>query len=525
MYKVLIADDEKIIRMGLMSVIDWQAEGFEIAGQASNGSEALSFMTQQQPDLTLIDIRMPRLTGLESIKTARESGYNGRIIVLSGYSDFEYAKTAIEHGVISYLTKPVDQEALLAAIRKIRKELDEETRIKEDRGSFLDKTRKSLLRSFLIGEIDLTATEVKALSLTHSMYQVIFYEDYSKPEKKSYSLADILRVTNPDEREIEAITIDDRQAILLKGHHPIEKLKNLLTKYENELPPEKNSPLDAVFIACGSVVQHVGDIPRSYNEALLMMERRFYAARDQHFMLYDTEDYPEPDYDMIPDDDELRQEKEEFIQTYSEKLINYLQVFNRKQIAEVLHEMELYLRQRCPLPVVEQKRLLLDLYFIIKEKLLRLYSQAELPFEPNISTITLFREGNYLYELIFFFTEQFDKIMTSLGYTARDNIIDDVIAYIDHNYKTNITLETIAPLFGYNSSYLGKIFNKKLGMNFNTYLDTLRVEKAKEILISSKAPVYRVAEMVGYRNVDYFHIKFKKYTGMSPAEFRKNSGE
>ena len=521
MYKVLIADDEKIIRMGLMGIIDWQAEGFEIAGQAANGSEALSFMTREQPELTLIDIRMPRLTGLESIKSARESGYNGQIIVLSGYSDFEYAKTAIEHGVVSYLTKPVDQEALLAAVRKVKKELDDKAKEAENMGSFFDKTRKSVLRSFLLGEIDLSPEEVKSLSLTHSMYQVLFYEDYSEPEKESYSLADILRVTNTDEREIEAITIEGRQAILLKGHHPIDKLKTLLTKYENELPPEKNSPLDSVFIACGSVVQYVGDIPRSYSEALTVMEHRFYAARGQHFMLYDAEEHREPDYDMIPDEASQEKEKEEFLQTYSEKLINYLQVFNRKQIAETLHEIELFLKQRCTLTVNEQKKLLLDLFLSIKDKLLRIYNQADLPFAPNIYTITFFNDCRYLYELILFFTEQFDKVMTSLGYTARDNIIDDVISYIDHNYKTNITLETIAPLFGYNSSYLGKIFNKKLGMNFNTYLDTLRVEKAKEILISSKAPVYKVAEMVGYRNVDYFHIKFKKYTGMSPAEYRK----
>ena len=110
MYKVLIADDEKIIRMGLTGIIDWNAEGFEIIGQASNGSEALSMMTGENPDLTLIDIRMPKLNGLEAIENARRNGFTGRIIVLSGYSDFEYAQTAIEQGVLAYLTKPVDQE-------------------------------------------------------------------------------------------------------------------------------------------------------------------------------------------------------------------------------------------------------------------------------------------------------------------------------------------------------------------------------------------------------------------------------
>ena len=169
----------------------------------------------------------------------------------------------------------------------------------------------------------------------------------------------------------------------------------------------------------------------------------------------------------------------------------------------------------------DQKKLLMDLAFSIKDKLLRLYNQTEIPFRSGVEVVEFFRNSHFLYELILFFTEQFDHIMTALGYTSRDNIIDDVISYIDHNYSTNITLETIAPLFGYNSSYLGKIFSRKMGQNFNTYLDILRVEKAKDILATTKAPVYRVAEMVGYRNVDYFHIKFKKYTGSSPAEYRK----
>ena len=524
MYNVLIADDEKFIRMGLAGIIDWEAEGFHVAGQAANGKEALDFILDKEPDVVLIDIRMPRLTGLDVIREARGKDYHGKVLVLSGYSDFEYAKTAISQGVLAYLTKPVDRDALLTELRKAKAELDEEARLKESKDSFFDKTRKSLLRSFLLGEIDLQEAEVRELSLTHSMYQVLFCEDFAQDQKGSYNLADILRVANPNERELESITIDDLEVILLKGHHPIERLKNLLAKYENDLPPEENSPLDQVFIACGSVVEHVGDIPRSYQEARLLLEHRFFAFRGQHAMVYDPDLYPMPDYEMEPDpqaEKKAREEAERFVADYSERLINFLQVFNRKQIAETLHEMELYLMQQCPLTVIQQKKLLLELAFSIKEKLLRLYNQTEIPFPSGVEMIELFRNSHYLYELILFFTEQFDRVMTALGYTSRDNIIDDVISYIDHNYNTNITLETIAPLFGYNSSYLGKIFSRKMGQNFNTYLDVLRVEKAKEILTTTKAPVYRVAEMVGYRNVDYFHIKFKKYTGSSPAEFRK----
>lgn len=524
MYQVLIADDEKIIRMGLSGIIDWNSEGFSVSGQAANGRDALDYILTNQPDVVLIDIRMPLMTGLDVIRQARENGFKGRVIVLSGFSDFEYAKTAISYGVLAYLTKPVDKEALLQGLRKAKSELDEEKRQKHSKDSFLSKTRKSLLRGFLLGELDLREEEIRDLSLTHSSYQVLFCEDYAKDKKGSYRLADILRVANPNERELESITIDDRDVLLLKGHHPIERLKTLLGKYENELPPEDNSPLDQVFIACGSVVEHVGDIPRSYQEALLLLEHRFFAYRGQHAMVYDPSVYPAPDYDTEQEmlsENEKKEITEHFVSEYTERLINLLQVFNRKQIAETLHEMELYLQQSCPLSVDDQKKLLMDLAFSIKDKLLRLYNQTEIPFRSGVEVVEFFRNSHFLYELILFFTEQFDHIMTALGYTSRDNIIDDVISYIDHNYSTNITLETIAPLFGYNSSYLGKIFSRKMGQNFNTYLDILRVEKAKDILATTKAPVYRVAEMVGYRNVDYFHIKFKKYTGSSPAEYRK----
>ena len=527
MYKVLIADDEKIIRMGLMQIIDWEGMGFTIAGQAANGSEALSFIEKENPDVVLIDIRMPKLHGLDAIKTARERGFTGKVIVLSGFSDFEYAQTAISYGVMAYLTKPVDREKLIGVLEKAKSEMDTEREEKEIHDSFLGKTRKTLLRGLLLDELSLGESEIRELGLTHSMYQVIFYENYSRGTENCYPLADILRVANPDERELETISIDGHEVILLKGHHPVNKLKTILEHFENDIPPEKNSPLDSVFIACGSVVKNAEEIARSYREALMLMEHRFFAARNQHTMVYAEEEFTARGNDEAGenedrDGDTSAASQVSFIDSYAEELTNQIQAFNRKQIAETLHQMEKELAQ-SPMSVEEQKRELMDLWFSIRERLVRIYNQTEIPFPQNAETIVFFKDCDYLYEVVLFFTEQFDKIMSALGYSSRDNIIDDVIAYIDHNYKTNITLETIAPLFGYNSSYLGKIFSKKLGQNFNTYLDTLRVEKAKEILTTTKAPVYKVAEMVGYKNVDYFHIKFKKYTGSSPAEYRKLS--
>ena len=557
MYRVVIADDEKIIRMGLRSIIDWEAQGFTIVGEASNGSEVLRAIEDYAPDVTLIDIRMPRISGLDAIKTARESGFSGRFIVLSGYSDFEYAQTAINYNVTSYLTKPVDTDKLIEVLARIKDELDAEEEARQSKDDFMSKARKQLLRGLLTGELKLSDNEKNDLNLNHRSYQVIFCEKYSlNAADQSYNLSDLLRVTNQNETEIENISLDGRNVILLKGDHPIEKLNLMIDKFSGELPPEKNSPLDSIFIACGSVVSEADEISRSYNEALEMLLHRFFSDKNQHTMQYS-------DYHHTGDDDNVAEStidtdniktapvdindttaansdntaqdissslspadkqhlREEKINEYSTLLVNNIQVFNRNKIAETLKKLqdELY---SAPLSIRDEKDLLVDIYLKIKEKLMVLFSQTEIPFMANSEAISFIMNSHYLHEIVLFLTEQFDMVMTSIGYSSRDSIIDDVIYYIEHNYQSNITLENIAPLFGYNSSYLGKIFSKKLGTNFNSYLDNVRVDHAKEILLGTKIQVYKVAEMVGYKNVDYFHIKFKKNTGISPAEYRKQN--
>lgn len=146
-----------------------------------------------------------------------------------------------------------------------------------------------------------------------------------------------------------------------------------------------------------------------------------------------------------------------------------------------------------------------------------------IPFPGNAEIIKSIEERYYLYEIILYLTEQFELVISSIGTSSRESVLDDILHYINHNYTNNITLENIAPLFGYNSSYLGKIFSKKMGQNFNSYVDQVRIEHSKELLLTTDLKVYTIAEKVGYRNVDYFHIKFKKNTGKSPAEFRREN--
>ncbi|MCR5214257.1 MAG: response regulator [Eubacterium sp.] len=545
MYKVLIADDEKIIRMGLRGILDWEAYGFEIAGEAATGREVLTKMLEIKPDLVLIDIRMPGITGLEALGMARNGGFNGKVIVLSGYSDFQYAQEAIDVNVVSYLTKPVDLPKLEKTLIEIKIQLDQENTDNRTRDLYFKHAREKLLKDIMTGDIDIDDLEEKRneLGFEYGPYRVVMAEKYSlKQEDPEYSFSEILRLSESrlrrekkgkiekSDTSFEEIIDDDGYVtILIKGKDAEDKLQEALVKFDMEMPPEKNSPLDSIFLAMGPKVEEAVSIPDSYEVASYYMKNRFFCDKGQHYVSPEHPPYGvEIRYGEIMDDENYMVDdsmsadtvREKLLEPYSNLLIESIQVFNRHKLAEGLRNLQeqLYLTN---LTVEQIKDLLLDIYLKVKEKVMVLYNKAEIPFKADSETVAYIRNAYYLYEIITFISEQADMIITAIGGSSRDSILDDVVFYIEHNYAFNITLENLAPLFGYNSSYLGKIFSKRMGVNFNTYLDQIRIEHSKELLLSGKAQVYKVAEMVGYKNVDYFHIKFKKYVGISPAEYRK----
>lgn len=512
MYRILIADDEAIIREGIKCLLDWEGLGFTIAGEASNGEQAYQEILRLCPDVALLDIRMPGMSGLDAIREIRDAGYEGRIIILSGYSDFKYAQEAIHYGVHSYLTKPVDEEELEAALLSIKEQLDAEALENSTNEHYRDTIHSSIIKDLLLGTADLSGIKLSDFHLDSPVYQVVIYEKYShNTQDVSYSFSDLLRVTNQDNNSFDHLTLQYNDVLLLKGDFAIQKFNEFLERYEREHRPQKGSPLDSLFITYGKCVHALNEIPESYADALELMHRRFFCDQEQHTIGY-------MDLPKFINNQPLNHDA--FLKNYAPKLINYLQAFNRSMVAETLNEIsqELYTASDS---INSIKLLLADLFLQVKEQMNHLYSHAEIPFPNNADIIRSIESKYYLYEIILFFTEQFEIVISSIGNSTRDSVLDDILNYINHNYANNITLENIAPLFGYNSSYLGKIFSKRMGENFNSYVDHIRIEKSKELLLNESLKVYNVAERVGYRNVDYFHIKFKKYVGQSPAEFRK----
>ena len=476
METVFIADDEQIIRNGLKCIIDWNELGFEICGEASNGEDALNKILQLNPSLVLIDIRMPKLHGIDVIEASRKQGFKGKIIIISGFSDFKYAQSAIRFGVDYYLTKPIDEEELLDIIKQVKESISNEKKTSQVLLHYKEKAKKEILDDLISGTADISLINTSEINISANIYQVVIYEQFIRNlEEMPYQFADLLRVTNNGNFTFEHFTKDGKEVVILKGSYALDKFQRFLDHYQST-PPQKNSPLDSLFLAYGCPVKDVSDIRISYSRDRQLIERRFFCTHGQHTLGYNTL----PDIQV-----KLFELNNEQLNNYCATISNYIQAFNRKMIADTLTDLSEYLfNVQDSIDAI--KLFITDMLLQIKENMSRLYS---------------------------------------IGTSTRDSILDDILYYIDHNYQTTIKLESIAPLFGYNSAYLGKIFSKTVGENFNNYVDHIRISHAKELILENKLKVYEIAEQVGYKNVDYFHKKFKKYVGQSPAEFRKANVE
>lgn len=507
--KLFIADDEIDVREGLRYILDWSELGFYICGEGKNGADTLEQILISRPDVVLMDIRMPKLSGLEVIKQAKEQGFQGKFIILSGYSDFSYAQEAIKYGVTCYLTKPIDEDELEKAVLEAKKALTEEQSAQKKLVEYRSKARDSILQDILLNKADYAYLDYHDMALEASIYQVVLYTNYNQESfQTTWNFADILRLANKNHNSLDYICLENMNIILLKGNFALNRFQELLNRYISQ--PQKGSPLDSLFLTHGHPVYTVEQIHASFHDASELMKRRFFCSPNQHVLGF-TE---------LPENSETDTQTHALHDTYSERIANYIQSGNLHMLMEVLDELKnaLYFTD-MEVPVL--KHYLADIMIQVKSIITHTYGIADLPIPNNAAIISTIEEQYYLYEILQFFTVQFEMYMNAIDSPSRESVMDGILNYIHHNYQENLKLGSIAELFGYNSSYLGKVFSKTTGKNFNSYVDEVRIENSKKLLEEHDYKVYEIAQRVGYTNVDYFHKKFKKYTGMSPAEYRK----
>ncbi len=524
METLFIADDENAIREGLKQIIDWNALGFTLCGEASNGKDALAQILALNPGLVLLDVKMPGLHGTDVIRLAREAGFTGKCIILSGYADFQYAQEAIKCGVRFYLTKPIDEDELLETVTQIREELAQKKKDSSHLSAYKDKAKNIVLQELLesTAHAPLSAEDRQTFGLTAGRYQVALFETLNTAELSlSDAFARLLQVSNRENNLFEYLQIGSRDVLLLKGERGLQKLADLLERFEQGEFQEKASA-DGFFLTYGRPASCPEDIHLSYEDAVMLLKHRFFCPPEMLVIGFDSLPVIQSNADAVTDDPAFSLSSET-VSAYVGRLCDCISSYNRRMSVDILQELARFLG-RFPDNIPHIRLFLTDLFLQIKEKMTHHYPAITLPFSGNSEAIDFIQKSSYLYEILRFLSGQFEAVMGALGNSAKDTVLYDVLFYIDHHYQENIKLEAIAPLFGYNSAYLGKIFTKSVGESFNAYVDHKRIDHSKELLLANTLKVYEIAEQVGYKNVDYFHKKFRKYVGMSPAEFRKGNG-
>lgn len=502
MYKVLIVDDEEMVRWGIRDLLDWEAMGFELTEDGKDGRDGLLKLKAFAPDLVLADIKMPGMTGLELIQAAREEGFAGQFVILTGYSDFEFAKTAITLGVSEYLLKPIDEEELEACVEKIRRKLDQEAGERKYHSENEDMAKEELLRRIVT-----RMGSREELESCMKRYQMPQWEEilctavltdknfWEKREDGAFweRVNDFLQDSSLYTEKI----VMDNHVVLLGQGMGCEEWAERLRSRNGHL---KKKLGEGLLVAVGHNVSQWYDLCYSYEFARFLMEQDFLFGRDDVLSIRT-----------------MQASQKEAENPSAEQLAMLIEVGDLDGLSECAERFRNY----CIKNLMKETDIRIQILYnlmVLKDSLGKKYSALS---GTDTALLEQLNRAEKLDVLIELYAQILQDMCRQIGGGGSDTVIKRMYYYMEKNYAQDLKLETFAKLFSYNSNYLGKVFRREIGDSFNNILDSIRISNAKRLLADTDLKVYQISEQVGYNNIDYFYMKFKKYVGISPREFQK----
>lgn len=500
MLNVLLVDDEPVVRQGIKMMIPWDELDLDVIGEGEDGDDGLNKMITLNPDIVVADVKMPGKTGIEMIEAALGRGFQGKVIILSGYSDFTYAKEAIALGVENFILKPVDEDELIASLKTVRDKIikERELSFRQEKGS--EYITSQITKGLLAGDEQATRDAERA-GYRYSSYEtaIICSVDSDTPEEKTAVISNVTKFfENCGDVDIVSMDLNGMQAVVFKGwkHGNIMEMLYRLNKSFN----------GTIFVAVGQPVNSLSDLASSYATAYELYKNRFlymhygvvtdsvlHSAHDERS---DIGDITSHIYAFIEINDTVKLEKT--LDSFMENMRNLKLTPERIKVT-------------CITLIIE-----------IRARVIKATAEKKTEEILNDRLIEEIGEQTSLYDIIRILKTSFTEVSNSYFGRTTKSTMERIVQYIKTNYSHELRLEMLANIFGYNSAYLGKVFHQYTGENFNNYLDEIRISEAKRLLASDEYKVYEVAEMVGYTNINYFHNKFKKYVGVSPLSYKKS---
>lgn len=504
-YRAMIIDDEEIVRWGIRDLIDWEASGFELCEDGRDGRDGLKKLLEASPDLALVDIKMPGIQGIELIRLAREAGFAGHFVILTGYSEFEFAKAAISLGVEEYLLKPVDEEELALCVRKVRRSLDEQARERLRRNAHEETAREELLRGILLRREPRERLEGKM-----AQHGVSFGEDSlcvailtvggateGQAERDSRKWEDFCKDSS---LALYRVMMEERMALIGQGMDHKTWAKRL---------SERNERLKAKYgtgfvIAVGNTVGNWYELSYSYKLAKSLLEQEFLLGQGSVLSIAGIE--------------ELQKKAEN---PPAEYFLMLAEMGDLDGIREGVEKFRTYCIRNLAREADVKMQVLYNL-MTVKAGIEKKYGSCGGDVAGLLEQLGSVGQLDQVMEL---YAAILQDICVNIGRDGSDTVIKRMYYYMEKNYGQEMKLESFARMFNYNANYLGKLFRREIGDSFNNILDSIRIANAKRLLEDTDMKVYQISEQVGYKSVDYFYLKFNKYVGVSPREYQREVSE
>lgn len=513
MHKVLIVDDEPMIREGLQTLVDWSKYGFAVAGTASNGREAVEKHGVLSPDLILIDIRMPGMDGLQAIEEIRKTDNSCHFLILSGYAEFNYAKQAIAHNVDGYILKPIDEDELESYVERVSAQLQSQSEQRQNTEQSVALLREEMLYQLSSGKLDANTAnshELKTLlGEPAKYYQLMLIELYSREHSLTLNATLKKKLTDiVEEKQIGWVfSAEPYIGILLKDY----MLQNG-SREQMKLWIEECCGTKVKFAAAASEpVREPAELQKWSMPIHDLLKQRFMLQGQFIHMASLAEERQQA---------EAKLSNQLSIESLAQKIYYMLDIGSKEGMDNAMQEASnQIIAYDCSEPFVKSSWAQLLTIVLNKAAL----SNPQLSLHEDLSMITALYLAHHYEEMIAQLQTRLSELAMKTSKSDSLSVMKQMTDFIERHYSENIKLETLADLFNYNSGYLGKMFKNYTGEHFNTYLDQVRIQHAIELL-QEGLKVHQVSERVGYANVDYFHSKFKKYKGVSPSSFKSISG-
>ncbi len=534
MYKVFLVEDEVVVREGIRKNILWEQYGFHYVGDSPDGELALPQIRQIKPDLLITDIKMPFMDGLALIELVRRELPRTKFVIISGYDDFSYAQKAIKMGVDRYILKPITKEKMADILTDLHKKMDSEqqqqeymTRFQQEAKEYETFSRRRLFEQIVTGGLSVSQISEKAKSMGINVnapfYNIVLFSlnssEYngSTPESYTDTLAvvqnNISRIIHRYQEFILFNWNVTTYAVLIKGSEDdirrsteecIGSIKNCCEEGGNDVK---------WHIASGSAVPRLSSIPLCFVEASRILSYR-YLCPNEH-ILSDSS----INCFRQADSGQSAENKKEIDQ---ERIRKFLSDGTVDEIGSFIDQLLQSVGEEAASMSMFCRYLAMTIYFAAEEYLASIECRMDnfwpLELRSNINASSPEESFQYARKIL----GQAIELRDSESKKQQRDLLRKALEFINENYSDEtISLDKVARKVNISPNYFSAMFSQEIGQTFVEHLTNRRIDEAKRMLRQTDMRSSEIAFAVGYKDPHYFSFVFKKVSGRTPSEYRR----